>query len=65
MSECYIGRMTTPNEYNEKDTVVCAVSDQCADLDATLTEWLKDGLLVQRVPTEWARKFLFTKEPSP
>ena len=62
----YIGRMQKDNKYHKAGTVVCAtVDDESRQKDTAkdIAEWVRDGLIVERVPVEWVRKFLFTQEP--
>ena len=33
------------------------------DTRKAVSKWLKEGLTIERVPVEWARQFLFTREP--
>lgn len=62
---CYIARLPQANEHNPARTVVAAVTaapEHAALTAGALAEWVRDGLLVESVPVEWARRFLFTQE---
>lgn len=65
---CYIARETRPAQKYPIGTVVCVSVDDAqyhmqASRDAA--KWLRQGLIVERVPVWWARKFFGTPEPVP
>jgi hypothetical protein len=64
---CFIGRTTKPTAlYPVVGTIVCASVDdgmRIEDNDSEIVRWLRDGLIVDRVPVWWVRLHLFTAEP--
>lgn len=63
----YIGRTKKPLKHHPiAGTVVSAVVDdgECADMVSdALRDWIKDDLIIERVPVEWVREHLFTAQP--
>lgn len=68
MTPCYIARTVKPTKVNPiVGTVVCASVDDGTRLAETAKEvakWARAGLIIERVPTWWVRKYLFTTERS-
>jgi len=63
---CYIGRTTTPSEIDPiPGTIVVAVVDTLPDdqIATQISEWAMNGMKIERVPLEWARKYLFSAQP--
>lgn len=61
----YIGRTKEANRNHKAHEVVAAVVD-CVEMERELpkiiAKWMRDGLLIERVPVEWVRKYLGTTE---
>jgi hypothetical protein len=64
---CYIARTTAPTERHPvAGTVVCAAVDDGTHIKENakvIGKWLRDGLIVERVPVWWVRRHLFTADP--
>lgn len=51
---------------DDKSVVVCAAVDRpewAKDTAKEVAKWLRQGLVIERVPVEWVRKHLMTAEP--
>lgn len=66
MTWTYIGRMREADKNHEADEVVACIVD-CPEMQKeipkTCAKWMKEGLIVERVPVEWVRKHFGTTEP--
>lgn len=63
---CYIGRTVQATKYHEAGVVVCVTVDQpsmAKDNAREVAEWMRDGLTIERVPVEWARRHMLTDTP--
>ena len=61
----YIGRVKIATQEWPANSIPCVVVDDGTHRELVahaVMEWLRDGLAIERVPLEWARKFLFTTE---
>jgi hypothetical protein len=62
----YIGRETQAGRCHPVGTVVTAVVDDPADpkfAAKAAAKWMRQGMMIERVPVEWVRKHLLTTEP--
>jgi hypothetical protein len=63
---CYVGRTTKPTKHNPVvGTIVCALVDDGRDLAGAAKEiakWVREGLVIERVPVWWVRLHLLTTE---
>ena len=62
----YIGRIQAPNEKQPVGTAVCAIADRPEWKKQTakeISKWVRDGLAIERVPSESVRQNLFTATP--
>lgn len=62
----YIGRLQEPYKQWPANAVVCVIVDDQSRKRETAKEvakWLRDGMLIERVPTEWVRNHFGTTEP--
>lgn len=65
---CYIARETRPDRRVPVGTVVCVTVDdpkRFGEAAKDAAKWLRQGLIVERVPAWWVRKFFGTTEPMP
>lgn len=64
---CYIARTTNPTKRHPiVGTAVCAIVDDGTRVKETAKEvaaWIRDRLVIERVPVWWVRLHLFTAEP--
>ncbi len=67
MRWAYIARTVTEKHGNGPNTIVCAAVDRPGrDAAIAAAQWLREGLVIERVPVEWAREhFLTDKEYRP
>jgi hypothetical protein len=62
----YIARLNADNATYVAGTVVGAISDDpkfAKDTAKEVARWIAKGCAVERVPSEWVRKHLFTTQP--
>ncbi len=67
-SHAYIGRVIEATEHHEAGEVVCAAVDHPGHKKGTAKEiakWIEDGLVIERVPIEWAREHFGSAAPYP
>lgn len=62
----YIGRTTVATAKHPAGRVVAASVDSAerrADNAKDVAKWIRDGLVVERVPVDWVRQHFFTTTP--